>query len=302
MTGRLLTAALVTLAGMTAQPASAADCAELLSAAKQAEGNSISLRPLASAAQSECPMDTAQMIRDALAFALFNETFHVGAEDRRALLAEAASLSADWRIQTTFGEDLLRGGARAEAVAPFEAALRELNTIPADQRPAPDVIYQIVAMASTARALSETYQPLPRTRSGTGGGSAARSIAGVPIETLPFPIEFVFGTSELTESGRFALNDLVEIIRAERPDRITLAGHTDPVGSEVANRSLSEQRAARVATELTEAVGVATAQIETVGCGETSPPDIPSPEFYSEDERHQIMRRVVYVRSGNPCQ
>lgn len=72
-----------------------------------------------------------------------------------------------------------------------------------------------------------------------------------PSETaLLFPVQFAFGSAELTRSSMDVLNMIVDAIRSDvnlATARYLVEGHTDSVGSWSFNKTLSEQRARAVA-------------------------------------------------------
>lgn len=72
-----------------------------------------------------------------------------------------------------------------------------------------------------------------------------------PTETaLLFPVQFAFGSAELTRSSMEVLDMIVDAIRSDATlinARYLVEGHTDSVGSWSFNKNLSEQRARAVA-------------------------------------------------------
>lgn len=72
-----------------------------------------------------------------------------------------------------------------------------------------------------------------------------------PTETaLLFPVQFAFGSAELTRSSMEILDMIVDAIRSDASlinARYLVEGHTDSVGSWSFNKNLSEQRARAVA-------------------------------------------------------
>lgn len=280
--------------------ATAADCGAVLDAARAHKGDAAALEADLEAAGRACPAETAARVSDALAFALFNDALKAEGATRRGLLVRAAAHTTDWRIHATLGSDLLKQGDKAGAAASLQAALLDLQENDGKKAP-PEVVRQIITMANNARAAAGSYTRAIRTRSGEPGGVAAERIAGVEIESVPFPIEFEFAEALPTEDGAFAIDDLADILASVDASRLTLAGHTDPVGGEAANMALSKRRAESVRAALVAAGVSGASAMKVVGCGEGSPPEIESPEYYTEEEIHQIMRRVELVRGGAAC-
>ena len=83
-------------------------------------------------------------------------------------------------------------------------------------------------------------------------------------------VEFQSGSSRLTQTSRMQLGNLAAILRAYPDATITVAGHTDNVGSEAANLALSRARAESVAKALTNA-DVAADRIRAEGYGSQKP-------------------------------
>jgi outer membrane protein OmpA-like peptidoglycan-associated protein len=90
----------------------------------------------------------------------------------------------------------------------------------------------------------------------------------VDVDTLTF----AFGSWELSEEQARALTGVAEALRraieASPAEVFLIEGHTDAVGSEVDNLTLSDRRAETVATILTETYGVPAENLTTQGYGE----------------------------------
>ena len=84
--------------------------------------------------------------------------------------------------------------------------------------------------------------------------------------------DVLFDTGKATlKPGAYATVDRLATVLKEDPARkVLIEGHTDSVGSDEYNQSLSERRAASVQAALFER-GVEASQISTVGKGETTP-------------------------------
>ncbi|MEM7544013.1 MAG: OmpA family protein [Pseudomonadota bacterium] len=280
-------------------------CETIMNDASAAAGDIEALRALHNAADQQCQIAVSAAVSRKLGFALFNEAREVPEGERVAILKDAARYAKDWRILAGLGSEQLRAGDRTGAAESLQSALIVIQETPPDPPPPPAVVQKLLTMANNARAAAPSYVKAQTTRSGDPGGVAADRVAGVDIEAVPFPIEFVFNETTPTEDGAFAIADLADIMAASAARQsggfIVLAGHTDPVGDEASNRVLSERRAEAVREALLATGKLQGLEIRTMGCGETSPPRIESPEFYSTDEIHQIMRRVELVRAGDPC-
>jgi outer membrane protein OmpA-like peptidoglycan-associated protein len=82
---------------------------------------------------------------------------------------------------------------------------------------------------------------------------------------------FATNSAELTPAAVTLLGEIKRTMIDPHPNaRITIDGHTDDVGADAANQSLSERRARSVVAWLT-AQGVAASRMEATGYGETQP-------------------------------
>ncbi|MBW2038105.1 MAG: OmpA family protein [Deltaproteobacteria bacterium] len=83
-------------------------------------------------------------------------------------------------------------------------------------------------------------------------------------------VGFAFNSAELTPQSRVVLDKQVAILK-ENPDvRVEIAGHTDSVGSDAYNQSLSERRAKAV-MEYFISEGISPNRLKAVGYGESRP-------------------------------
>lgn len=84
-------------------------------------------------------------------------------------------------------------------------------------------------------------------------------------------LDFGTGSAELGPGPFGSLESLADWLAETPSARVLLVGHTDAVGSQDANVSLSEQRAAAVAERLIGAYGTSREQLQSVGAGYLSP-------------------------------
>jgi OOP family OmpA-OmpF porin len=82
---------------------------------------------------------------------------------------------------------------------------------------------------------------------------------------------FGFDSAELTTVGQNRIDEIVKTIRGTgfRATAVEITGHTDPLGSEAYNQSLSEQRAISVRDYLLSLDIPATVALYTKGLGES---------------------------------
>ncbi len=94
-----------------------------------------------------------------------------------------------------------------------------------------------------------------------------------------------------------ALQTIASDVRASRfTGRIVVEGHTDDVGSDQLNLSLSRSRAQTVADWLVDEGGLDASRIEVVGLGESSPA-----EPNDSDAHRRANRRVVIAVMRDPA-
>ena len=87
---------------------------------------------------------------------------------------------------------------------------------------------------------------------------------------LPDGVTFDFARYELKPQFYPALNTVAGTLREYHQTIVEVSGHTDSVGSDAANQTLSERRANAVAAYLT-GQGVQQSRLEVVGMGERYP-------------------------------
>lgn len=88
--------------------------------------------------------------------------------------------------------------------------------------------------------------------------------------TLSSDVTFAFDSSELRPGAEYELNQVAATLNDNPEIRVTIAGHTDSIGSNQYNLGLSQERADSVASYLMSQ-GVAGDRMRTVGYGEERP-------------------------------
>ena len=88
--------------------------------------------------------------------------------------------------------------------------------------------------------------------------------------TFDSQLLFDYGKADLRESNKPALQKLSQSLTDYPNTNILVVGHTDNVGSDTYNRSLSEKRASSVSTYL-NSLGVSKSRLTMQGRGETEP-------------------------------
>ena len=105
-----------------------------------------------------------------------------------------------------------------------------------------------------------------------------RDVQGAKVERVGESIRVVFdsgllfstNSATLTSTSRYNIEKLARILNRYNDTNLVIEGHTDSIGSEAENQSLSERRAEAVAN-LLKAYGVAENRLSPVGFGETHP-------------------------------
>jgi len=114
-------------------------------------------------------------------------------------------------------------------------------------------------------------QPAPITVAPIAAAPAAMPVrARTQSITLGADASFDTGKADLKAEGQAKLGDLAAKLRDVSFDSIAVIGHTDNVGTDVANQRLSLRRANAVKLYLATH-GIEAAKIKTTGRGKTSP-------------------------------
>ena len=131
-------------------------------------------------------------------------------------------------------------------------------------------------------------QILPRTR-----GIAVRETSPRRDRVSLPAIQFEFDSARLTRAALEQMRELSKALGSDllRSYSFSVQGHTDSVGTQAYNRSLSQQRARTVKQYLVDRAGVAAHRLVEIGLGE----DYPIAGLRTTDDRN---RRVEIVNLG----
>jgi len=124
------------------------------------------------------------------------------------------------------------------------------------------------------------------------GAKVERVEEGIVVE-FNNQILFGFDKSDLGESAKGNLNELVTILNKYPDTNIEVQGHTDDTGTDSYNQGLSERRAGSVATYL-RSRGITSSRVVTKGFGESAP----KYDNSTENGRSQN-RRVDFLITAN---
>ncbi|WP_055047427.1 OmpA family protein [Devosia sp. A16] len=118
---------------------------------------------------------------------------------------------------------------------------------------------------------------------------------GSILVAVPGDVLFDFDKSDIRADAQPVLDQLVRVLINASSPRVEISGHTDSMGSEEYNQSLSEQRAISVSAYLSSH-GVEAANLVTIGKGE-SEPVAPNETRDGKDDPagRQTNRRVEFV-------
>lgn len=119
-------------------------------------------------------------------------------------------------------------------------------------------------------------------------GATVQRVGEGIVVTFESGLLFPFNSTDLVPAGRTNLQNLAESLREYPETEVLIVGHTDAVGSDAYNQTLSENRAT-AAADILASYGVPRDRIRTAGRGESEP--IAS----NEDEAGQAQNRRVEV-------
>ena len=116
-----------------------------------------------------------------------------------------------------------------------------------------------------------------------GATHAAVSAAVPSAPAVNLTVDFATGSAVLTPQAKRTLDQLGKALSSQDLSRyrFRIEGHTDTVGTPAQNLSLSQQRAATVASYLEQTYGIAPSRLQAVGMGEQgllvpTPPQTPN--------------------------
>lgn len=178
------------------------------------------------------------------------------------------------------------------------------------QRAADDQVAVNISEGSLAGAdlKSDLLSSLKKGTGGNGGVDGFASLDDLanykgPITgdfktMLRTDLLFDFGSAELKPEARLSMLKLAAIIQNNADAVFRLIGHTDTIGDDVSNQTLSEARAAAVKTWLVETLRLDGKNILTEGRGERETlPDI-NPQGTAEEQAQN--RRVEIHKTKGP--
>ncbi|MCG5461914.1 OmpA family protein [Micromonospora sp. NPDC053740] len=107
---------------------------------------------------------------------------------------------------------------------------------------------------------------------GDADGTSLQAESSSRIElTLAADVLFAFGKADLSPATRARLDEIAERLRTQAKGTVQIDGHTDSVGDDAQNLTLSRRRAQAVRDALTAALVDGGVTYEINGFGETRP-------------------------------
>lgn len=176
--------------------------------------------------------------------------------------------NAPWDTLFAKGASTRDVGSEPDAVSELLAQLTHLNES--------NVLFAArrydLTIAATPGGTQYTTRAIIRTVTEAGDRSGGGAGGGAGAARIPSRIEFEFDSDRLTAQGKLDLDTFGEALVTELRDRtVSLEGHTDAIGTDEYNQSLSERRAVAARQYLIDSFGIANSRIATIGMGKSDP-------------------------------
>jgi outer membrane protein OmpA-like peptidoglycan-associated protein len=114
----------------------------------------------------------------------------------------------------------------------------------------------------------------------------ADALQAEPPRPVTFILYFIEATDQFTPESQVLVDQVLLAIASRPAPELTVAGHTDALGTDQYNDALSLRRAERVRTLLI-ARGIAPASIVAVGRGKREP-RVPTPDGVAEPRNRRV--------------
>jgi outer membrane protein OmpA-like peptidoglycan-associated protein len=311
VSSRLLISLSVTL--VLAAPALASDCDALAANFKSAIAEKSIARAkdamAAIADDSICNFDIDAYRLQEIDFAIGYASAAPTEGERKPMIEfaqNAIRIGGTWRSAETMGDYYARRNDFMNALAWYETGISFLSR--ASTSSTPQDREQLLARAEAAKHQasddsegrhSATFATTTRDADGSLGGIYSRDLLrGAQAVAVPLPINFFYDETRFTPVGEKAMEELLEAVKQQNIETMTLVGHTDPRGNHNYNVELSIRRAAAVRDYL-KSHGVS-ARIDVDGKGPDSPFDVSLlGRPVAKEEEWALDRRVEWVRQGS---
>jgi outer membrane protein OmpA-like peptidoglycan-associated protein len=209
-----------------------------------------------------------------------------------------------WQTQVVRGDLAWQSRQWEDAALFYNQALDLLNDPKAVLTP-PSLAekQRVYQLAAETQLLTGRLIAMRDNCSATG---VMQNVPGLQVVERPLPIQFKFGTTELTEDGQKTAEKLACYLAKRHPQQVTLIGHTDWVNTDAFNCDLSKRRAVALQEYLKQHSNPSY-QIRTLGKGEWEPMKLQNANHYTQDQIDQINRRVEFamdmgVSEENVCE
>jgi outer membrane protein OmpA-like peptidoglycan-associated protein len=148
--------------------------------------------------------------------------------------------------------------------------------------------------AGVGNYMDEQEKKLRRQTAGTGVNVTREG--NELVLDMPSEVTFATGSANLSPNFRSTLDKVASTLGEYEKTYVDVLGHTDSVGTDASNQTLSEQRARTVADYLSMK-GVQRARLATKGYGESQPRDSNTTEEGRAANR-RVEIRLVPVTAG----
>ncbi len=124
--------------------------------------------------------------------------------------------------------------------------------------------------AKPVGAMAVTHPQSPATAAATTAAPPSARITAADNPSVSLTVQFATGSAELTPAAIHTLDELGRALSSATLSsyRFRIEGHTDTVGSQALNQSLSEKRAQAVVAYLQSKFNVSADRLQAVGMGE----------------------------------
>jgi len=142
-----------------------------------------------------------------------------------------------------------------------------------------------IELKAALKGEEEVAAPAPTLPSGV---SVKNTAEGLRV-TLSSLVLFDTGKWDLKPTSKKELDQVAQLLKAYPTNQLRITGHTDSVGSDPYNQSLSEKRAQSVADNLVQSGGVSKSRLRVVGWGKKRPvASNDTPEGRQQNRRVEI--------------
>jgi outer membrane protein OmpA-like peptidoglycan-associated protein len=126
-----------------------------------------------------------------------------------------------------------------------------------------------------------------------GSKDKARPSQAPALMSIGLPIKFTYNSDEIVATSLPFLEEVGKMLTLPKytAKRLVIEGHTDAIGSDSYNKTLSQQRANAVKHYLNQHFGIAETRLRAYGLGESRP----LPDYSPDDEAN---RRVQFYSAN----